>query len=141
METIKIIQTSIDGTETILNLDVAVEKLSSWFYDKEIIKQDLINGVRLFTGFCYFEKLSEINKQQYHKIKTGREKMKRLEVKIGEVIKVEHEGKKIKLVAEEDVEGKGCDICRVEKFHVNCDKLKCDRCCRADGKNIYFAEK
>lgn len=71
METIKIIQTSIDGTETILNLDVAVEKLSSWFYDKEIIKQDLINGVRLFTGFCYFEKLSEINKQQYHKIKTG----------------------------------------------------------------------
>jgi len=61
MGTIKIVQTSSDGTETILDLGVAVEKLSSWYTDKEIIKQDLINGVRLFTGFCYFEKMEDKN--------------------------------------------------------------------------------
>lgn len=64
-----------------------------------------------------------------------------IEVKIGEVIEVEHEGKKIKLVAVEDVEDKGCDICWFEKFHANCDKLKCDRCCRLDDKNVYFKAK
>lgn len=62
MATIKIVQTSKeDGTETILSLDVAIGKLSSWYTDGEITKQDLLNGVRLQTAFYYFQKLEDKN--------------------------------------------------------------------------------
>lgn len=62
MPQIKIVQTNKeDGTEKILDLDVALEKLSGWYSDIEVLKTDLLNGIRLNTAFSYFEKLEDKN--------------------------------------------------------------------------------
>jgi len=67
MATIKIVQTNKeDGTEKILDLDVALEKLSGWYSDFEVLKTDLLNGIRLNTAFCYFEKLEDKNANNHN---------------------------------------------------------------------------
>lgn len=59
---IKIVQTNKeDGTEKILSLDEAVEKLSSWYSDVDWIEQDLLKGILFQTPFCYFKILEDKN--------------------------------------------------------------------------------
>ena len=76
----------------------------------------------------------------------------RIEVKIGEELEiVEHEGKKIKLVAKiDEVLPYGDPYCNKCYFKINncgfytttnnCFKYPCDSNTRSDGKNIYFEE-
>lgn len=63
-----------------------------------------------------------------------------IEVKIGEEIEVEHEGKKIKLIAKKYDSYAPCHICRLGKENINCSLYRCGSFSRDDGKNIYFEE-
>ena len=63
-----------------------------------------------------------------------------IEIKIGEEIKVEHEGQKIKLIAKKCDGYAPCDICWFAKEHINCSLYKCGCFSREDGKNVYFEE-
>ena len=82
----------------------------------------------------YYNYRPRVNKKQG-------EKMKRLEIKIGEDLKFQKVNEVIKLVAVEDISSVGCSFYWFEKNKIDCHRYKCDACCRADGKNIYFAEK